>query len=104
VDLGAAGAHDIDLVLPDPVYLDYSIEDETGANIPARLTVIGRHPAYPDRRLFDTSDRGSGAVHVIHALRGTSVDIGDGADPRLALPAGSTYRILASRGTEWSVA
>ncbi|MEM9489166.1 MAG: CehA/McbA family metallohydrolase, partial [Myxococcota bacterium] len=34
----------------------------------------------------------------------TTVDIGDGADPHLVLPASGSYRIIASRGTEWSTA
>jgi hypothetical protein len=104
IALDSAGARDLELSLPDPVYFDYSITDATGALIPARITVIGRHPARPDRRLFDIYDRAPGAVATVHALRGTSVDLIQDPDPRLVLPAGSTYRILVSRGTEWSVA
>src|SRR5690606_8901119 len=53
---------------------------------------------------FETYDRAPGVVEHVHAIRGTTVDLGDGTDPALYLPAGGTYRIFASRGTEWSVA
>lgn len=104
VSVTAAGVRDLELTLPSPVYIDYTIVDETGTPMPGRLTVVGRHPAPPDARLFAISDRTSGTVKTVHSLRGTTVDIGDGADPRLVLPSGGTYRIFASRGTEWSVA
>lgn len=104
VDPATEPAGPLDFTLPSPVYFDYTITDESGAPMPGRLTVIGRHPVPPDARLFDTHDRARSSVITVHSLRGTTVDIGDGADPRFALPAGATYRILASRGTEWSVA
>jgi hypothetical protein len=91
--------------LPDPVAYDYTIiDDETGQIIPGRISVVGDHPVLPDVRLFETADRRSGVVRVIHAVRGTTVDVGDGADPQLLLPAGGTYRAFASHGTEWSTA
>ena len=103
LELVAAGATDLTLSLPDPVYIDYSVTDETGNFIPARLTVLGRHQAEADQRLFETFDRIFGVVHTAHSMRGTTSDIGDGADAQLVLPAGGTYRIIASRGTEWSI-
>lgn len=91
--------------IPAPIRVDYSIVDDlTGAPVPARLLVVGDHPAFPDPRVFETSDRVDGIVTQVHAIRGTTVDLGDGVDPPLYLPAGGTYRIYASRGTEWSVA
>src|SRR5690606_34289770 len=72
--------------------------------IPGTLIVIGDHPAFPDNRLFEIYDRTDGVVTQVHAIRGTTVDMGDGTDPPLYLPANGTYRVYASRGTEWSVA
>jgi hypothetical protein len=93
----------VDLTVPSPIKVDFQISDaDTGASIPGRLLVVGNHPVFPDNRLFETLDRRDGIVTQLHAIRGTSVDVGDGADPALYLPAGGTYRIYASRGTEWS--
>jgi hypothetical protein len=95
----------VNLTVPSPIKVDYEIVDQaTSMPVPARLSVFGEHPAYPDSRVFETYDRLPDVVNVVHAVRGTSVDLGDGADPALYLPAGGTYRIYASRGTEWSVA
>ena len=114
IELPAAGLDELAVSVPEPVYFDYTIRDgggtgdDQGEVIPGRLVVIGQHPAPRDRRLFETFDQTSGALRVVHAVRGTTVDLGDGADPQLALPVPASgsieYRILASRGTEWSVA
>jgi hypothetical protein len=94
----------VSLTVPSPIKVDFQILDaDTNAAIPGRLLVIGDHPAFPDDRLFETSDREAGVVTQEHAIRGTTVDMGDGADAPLYLPAGGTYRIYASRGTEWSI-
>ncbi|HTM21826.1 MAG TPA: CehA/McbA family metallohydrolase [Kofleriaceae bacterium] len=96
------GGHD--LAIPDPVYVDYEITDfDTSNPVPAKLTVIGEHPAYPDKRVFETYDRFGGVVRQIEAIRG-STSLGADPDPRFALPAGSTYRIWATHGTQWSAA
>lgn len=88
-----------------PVQIDFAVlDDQTNMPIPSRLLVVGEHPAYPDQRLFSVYDRLPGVVASQHNAVGTSTDVGDGADPALRLPAGGTYRIYASRGTEWSVA
>ena len=93
------------LTVPSPVKVDYQILDtDTSMPIPGTLLVVGDHPAFPDSRVFEVYDRAAGIVTQLHAIRGTTVDLGDGADPALELPAGGTYRIYASRGTEWSVA
>jgi hypothetical protein len=98
-------ADTVNFTVPSPIKVDYQIVDElTGAPIPGRLLVVGDHPALPDQRVFETYDRVPGVVTQIHAIRGTTTDIGDGADDALFLPAGGTYRIYASRGTEWSIA
>jgi hypothetical protein len=100
----APAAATLDLTVPSPLKIDYEITDDaTGMPIPGRLLVIGDHPAYPDKRVFETADRVDGVVTAAHSIRGTTVDLGDGADPALYLPAGGTYRIYASRGTEWSI-
>ena len=94
----------VNLTVPSPIKVEFQIlDDETNAPIPGRLLVVGDHPACPDKRVFETADRLGGIVNQRHAIRGTTTDIGDGADEPLLLPAGS-YRIFASRGTEWSVA
>jgi hypothetical protein len=98
-------ADSVSLTIPSPVKVDFQILDaDTSQPMPARLVVIGTHPAFPDSRVFEVYDRADGVVQSLHAIRGTTVDLGDGADPALLLPAGGTYRIFASRGTEWSVA
>jgi len=101
----APAAAQVALTIPKPVKIDYRVvDDETGAPIPGRVLVLGPNAAFPDKRVFPDSDRLAGVVQSIHAVRGTSVDLGDGADPAILVPAGETYRIYASRGTEWSVA
>jgi hypothetical protein len=94
------------LALPDPAHLDYTIVDEvSGQPIPAKLQVIGRHPAAPDFRTQETYDRRPGIIDVTHATYGTSTPVapGDPADPALELPAGGPYRIWATRGPEYTV-
>jgi len=103
VDLSADRS--VDFAIPDPIYVDYSvIDDESGEVIPARVAVIGSNPVAADKRLFSTSDTVNGVSDLILAPHGSSVDLGSGADPRIALAPGGHYRVLASRGTEWSVA
>lgn len=91
------------LAIPAPVRLDYRIiDDATGETIPGRILVVGAHLAFPDKRVWDTYDRLPGVVRSLHAVRGTSM--GSVADAPIFLPAGGTYRVFASRGTEWSAA
>jgi hypothetical protein len=100
----AAGAQ-VALTLAKPVTLDFTVvDDATNAPIPARLLVVGPHAAFPDSRVFPASDRLPGVVRNEHAIHGTTTDMGAGADAPLVVPAGATYRVYASRGTEWSVA
>jgi hypothetical protein len=97
-------ADTLDFIVPSPIKVDFQILDlATDLPIPGRLIVVGDHPAFPDQRVFETTDRLDGIVNNRHAIRGTTVDLGDGADAPLFLPAGGTYRIYASRGTEWSI-
>lgn len=103
VDLAADRT--VDFAIPDPVHIDYTvIDDESGEVIPARIAVIGQSPVQADKRLFSTSDTVNGVADLILAPHGSSMDLGGGADPRIALAPGGHYRVLASRGTEWSVA
>ncbi len=101
----AAPATDsVNLTIPDPIKVDFEIVDyDTKQPIPGRLLVVGDHLAFPDNRLFEIFDRSPGVVTQLHAIRGTTTDLGDGADPSIYLPAGGTYRVYASRGTEWSI-
>ncbi|MBV8759241.1 MAG: PHP domain-containing protein [Deltaproteobacteria bacterium] len=93
----------VNLNVPSPIKVDFQILDaDTSAPIPGRLLVVGNHPAFPDARLFEVADRQGGVVTQEHAIRGTTVNLGDGTDAPLYLPAGGTYRVYASRGTEWS--
>ncbi|MEZ4367753.1 MAG: CehA/McbA family metallohydrolase [Kofleriaceae bacterium] len=93
------------LTVPSPIRVDFSIlDDDTNTPMPGRLLVVGTHPAYPDQRVFSTYDRLTGVVRSVHAIRGTTVDLGDGADPALRLPAGGNYRIFATHGTRYSSA
>ena len=99
-------ADSVDLIVPSPIQIDYQIlDDAPGQNvaIPGRLLVLGDHPAFPDKRVFETFDRLGDIVTQVHSIRGTTTDLGDGVDPPLLLPANGTYRIYASRGTEWSI-
>jgi hypothetical protein len=90
-------ATSLTLAIPAPLTVNYTIvDDETNMPIPGRLLVIGDHPAFPDKRLFETADRVSGVVTVQHST-------GQSSDPALRLPAGGTLRIYASRGTEYSI-
>ncbi len=98
-------AASMSFVIPSPIKVDYQcLDQDTTMPIPCRLLVIGDHLAFPDRRVFETYDRLDDVVTQQHAIRGTTVDVGDGVDPALLLPANGTYRIYASRGTEWSIA
>ena len=100
---GAVATASRDLVIPAPVRVDFAVLDEsTGDTIPARLLVVGIHPALPDKRVFETYDRLDGVVLSRHLVRGIST--GAISDGPLLLPAGGSYRIYASRGTEWSIA
>ncbi len=100
---GAAVADTVDLVIPAPVRVDFNIVNEIGGEpIPARLLVIGTHPAFPDKRVFETYDRIDGVVGSHHAIRGQSTGSGE-VDAPLYLPAAGTYRVYVSRGTEWSI-
>ena len=98
-------ADTVNFTVPSPIKVDFQILDQaTSLAIPGRLLVFGDHAAFPDQRVFETYDRLPFVVTQQHAIHGTTTDIGDGVDAPLYLPAGGSYRIYASRGTEWSVA
>ncbi|HEU5059388.1 MAG TPA: CehA/McbA family metallohydrolase [Kofleriaceae bacterium] len=101
VDL-TADRSGVDLEIADLVHVDYSVvDDETDELIPARIAVVGVNPVAADSRLFSTSDTLDGVVDQIQAVHGTSLD---GGDRRIALVPGGRYRVIATRGTEWSAA
>lgn len=100
VDAGA-------LELAEPARFDFSVVDDvTGEPIPAKLQVLGRHPAAPDNRVHEVYDRREGILRVLHSVYGTSMPAAptDPADPAIELPAGGPYKIYASHGPEWTVA
>jgi hypothetical protein len=98
-----AAGPSVTMTIPSPIKVDFSIvDDQSNGPIPGRLLVIGTHPVFPDSRVFSSYDRLEGVVASSHNIRGTTVDIGDGADPAMFVPAGGTYRVYASRGTEYS--
>ncbi len=95
------------LSLPEAGRFDYTfVDDETGATIPGRITVVGRSPIAPDLRVHEVVDRHPGVIRTLHAPHGTSVGVapGDPVDPPLFLPAGGPYKLFASHGPEWSYA
>lgn len=98
----AAGSA-VALTVPSPMKVDFTIlDDQTNMPIPGRLLVVGNNPTSADARVFSSYDQLTGVVASAHNIRGTTVDLGDGADPALQLPAGGTYRVYATRGTEYS--
>ncbi len=95
------------LSLPDAAHFDFTVVDKaTGQPMPAKLTVIGRNPVAPDKRVQDAYDQLPFVIRMVHAIHGTSVPLaaGDPADAALELPAGGPYRVIASHGPEWSIA
>jgi hypothetical protein len=95
----------LELELPAPVLYDVEVTDvESGDPVPAKLAILGDSPAEPDPRLHSTYDRVGGLTAMRFLRFGTTIDLGPGADDRLALPAGGSYRVIATRGPEWSFA
>ncbi|HWM88557.1 MAG TPA: hypothetical protein VNO33_22030, partial [Kofleriaceae bacterium] len=104
-DVIGSGEADLSFILERPVRYDYRVvDDETDELIPAKLIVIGDNPVAADQRLHSVFDRFSGLVGMIHSIHGTSVGVGDGADQPIMLAPDASYRVLTTRGTEWSVA
>lgn len=94
--VGASAATLPALTLADPARVEYTVvDDATGAPIPVKLTVVGRHPAR-DARVNQTFDSRFGIVRILYAVHGF--------DPPLLLPAGGPYRLYFSHGPEWSIA
>jgi hypothetical protein len=80
------------LVVPQAERLDYRITDTDGHPIPGRLIVVGIDGT-PDPR-FASIPRVSAAGNEVHSVTG---------EGRVDIPPGR-YRVIASRGIEWSVA
>ncbi len=103
VRLGAEAS--ADLTLPAVAVLDYVVTDaDTGRLIPARITVIGDAPELGDKRRGDPYDRATLIAATEHTRFGTSVSRpdADGTDAPLRVVAGRSYRVVASRGPEWT--
>ena len=97
---------DVALALPEVLPVRYTIHDRSGAAIPGKLMAIGARPNEPSSIFRDVSKDvlPYGIVAWSHSLSGVSTDAADpvsGADRALRLAAGQ-YRIVASRGPEWS--
>ena len=95
----------LDVVLPEQTLIDFTVlDDATGEPIPARLVVLGHDPAAPDFRLHQVYDVREGIIATRHAVYGESAGSpsGDPRDPPLWVAAGGPYRVVATRGTEWS--
>ncbi len=101
-----SGSATASFALTQPIAYDFRIVDDGDADalIPARITVIGVDPVPTDFRTHGLFDSYSGIVTRVFAKRGTTTDVGDGADAQILLPPGGEYRIFVSRGTEWSIA
>ena len=96
-----------DVVLPGIAVLDYVVTDaDTGRPIPARLTVVGDAPELGDKRRGDPYDRAALIAATEHTRFGTSVSRPDaeGTDAPIRVLAGRDYRVVASRGPEWTTA
>src|SRR5215831_6986781 len=103
-----AASTQMSLQIPGTAHWDWTVLDaDTMHPMPARLTVIGRSDAgLGDGRLGEPREAQLGIVRTLLSRFGTSTTRADadGADPRLELLAGRSYRIVASRGPEWSLA
>ncbi|HUS66812.1 MAG TPA: hypothetical protein VMZ28_19880 [Kofleriaceae bacterium] len=91
-----------ELVLPPAAQLAYRVRDDAGAPIPAKIFVIGALPAVPDRRFRDTvKDPLPYGIAAWWASRAGDSSYDDAWDRPLALAPGH-YRVVISRGPEWS--
>jgi hypothetical protein len=99
VTLPAAG--DVTVGLSDAARLSYTIKDRAGAPIPGKISVVGAGPA-PDRRFRDTIKDvlPYGVAAMFHSLAGDSSRM-TAHDHPLPLAPGR-YRVVVSRGPEWS--
>jgi hypothetical protein len=99
------GAATATFELARPARYDFTVTDAaTGDPIPCKVTVVGGTPVGVDPRT-DASDRAPNAVRIFHSLYGTSTPLatGDPVDAALELPAGGPYKVLVTRGPEWSM-
>ncbi len=90
------------LSLPDAALLSYSVHDDQGNSIPAKISVVGAPAAAPDRRFRDTikDPLPYGLVAWLASLGGDST-LGTRWDHPLTVAPGH-YRVVISRGPEWS--
>ncbi len=96
----------ISIALPQLATIRYTVHDRSGAAIPAKIVVIGTVASEPSRAFRDVTKDPLplGFVDWAHTLSGISSEKPDplsGADRPLSVLPG-TYRIVVSRGPEWS--
>jgi hypothetical protein len=94
---------DVQLTVPDAATLNYTIHDRAGAAIPGKVTVVGALAATPDRRFREVlkDNLPYGVVGFADSMTGVSSP-GALHDRPVTLAQGK-YRVLVSRGPEWSV-
>ena len=99
----STGAPPLALVLPDRATLTYRVHDESGAALPAKITVVGTPANAPDRRFRDVvKDPLPYGVAAWHASRAGDSSLGTAYDHPIALAPGH-YRVVVSHGPEWSL-
>ena len=99
----STGAPPLALVLPDRATLTYRVHDESGAGLPAKITVVGTPANAPDRRFRDVvKDPLPYGVAAWHASRAGDSSLGTAYDHPIALAPGH-YRVVVSHGPEWSL-
>jgi hypothetical protein len=99
---GATTPTTVTLPLPPSGRLSYRVTDETGAPIPAKISVVGAPAAAPDSRFRDvTRDPLPYGLAAWLASRGGDATLGTDYDHPIPLALGR-YRVVVSRGPEWS--
>lgn len=90
----------LDLVLPTPALIRYRITDVNDKLIPGKITLIGQEPAQLPAAAPTSEHSITGIVSIHHALSGDSAHNTAWDHPIAVAP--GTYRIVISRGPEWS--
>ncbi len=91
----------VNLTVPDPAPLSYTVRDGAGNPIPARVIVVGNPPNVPDRRFRDLRDPlPVGVAGWLASREGDSSKM-TAYDHPLQLAPGH-YRVVIGRGPEWS--
>jgi hypothetical protein len=100
----------VNIDLPATGRLEVHVEDETGAGLPARVAVIGIDPSPPVSDVVSVPLVGSAVLGLFEdpkeAMRWGIVAFGysdAGGDVAFDVEPGSDYRLVVSRGTEYSI-